>query len=532
MFKELNNYFKFNISSKDLRLVLKLFIILLFSAIYLPHCFIIIEDFGLISGYEVDAGSLISSMESLLNKYNMNKSYHSKYYGWSYLSINYFIIKIAIFISNGYILEHKIYLYFLIRFTLFLIGLASAIVFCEVVLRIFKSCFLALIASILYIFNFIDSYYFYMIHPETTGVLFLLLSLLCLIKINEDTNKHIKYYFLTLVFLVIASLSKQIFFIISLPILAVAVYKIFIFRKESLKIFLHSSFFRKITIYTPIISIFILLLIHPHFLFKLKDSIGYQIEIKNYFTSDGVSYNFSKSFLLWINLFLSNKIFLFFIITFPFAIFVAIKQNINSRNFNYSLFLFNSFALVAITLMIFSMNRVYIVASYLYPISPFFILYIISIISFLKNRVNKAIYAKILCFVVLILLSFFIFISVKTSLNKSLSRYNAKESISYLSYTYILKNAKDNEKFVYDHFVAFPSSMGKRGCHYWQGCGVDYIEEYNPDYVIFNDKYSINGKMIKETERLIRYVSEHNMKLYDTILSKKDGITLLIYKKR
>jgi hypothetical protein len=66
------------------------FILLLFTILYLPHAFILVDDLGLIIAYEYDPGSHISAIEQLLTSYNnLHAGYHSKFYGWTYFSINF-----------------------------------------------------------------------------------------------------------------------------------------------------------------------------------------------------------------------------------------------------------------------------------------------------------------------------------------------------------------------------------------------------------------------------------------------------------
>ena len=71
---------------------------------------------------EIDPKSINNAIDGLTtgpNYYNMNDQYHSSFYGWSYFSLNFMIVMIAkIFTLTG-----EVYTNFIIRFTLFLIGL-------------------------------------------------------------------------------------------------------------------------------------------------------------------------------------------------------------------------------------------------------------------------------------------------------------------------------------------------------------------------------------------------------------------------
>ena len=72
----------------------KLILVIVFTILYLPHCFIMVSDISLITAYEVDPGSIIDSIEKLYSGkiYNMLNGYHSKFYGWTYISINFWLL--------------------------------------------------------------------------------------------------------------------------------------------------------------------------------------------------------------------------------------------------------------------------------------------------------------------------------------------------------------------------------------------------------------------------------------------------------
>ena len=123
-----------------------------------------------------------------------------------------------------------------------------------------------------------------------------------------------------------------------------------------------------------------------------------------------------------------------------------------------------------------------------------------------------------------------------------MGRLDYKNSIAFRTYEYINNNVKPGDKIAHDHFVAVPDKMHNISCHFWRGCGTDYIDEFNPNYVIFNPDFSFNGKSI-ETKRLARYVKDHNMVLIGKITSLQfnvvdiginnndNSIGVLIYKK-
>src|SRR5215211_5127815 len=106
----------------------RIVLMILFTVLFLPHVFIAVEDVTLLRAYEVDPGSIVDSIESLYQRssfYNMNVSYHSRFYGWTYYWIN-FILVAPVYILMALRLLHGYYFFLVsIRFVLFLIGLVS-----------------------------------------------------------------------------------------------------------------------------------------------------------------------------------------------------------------------------------------------------------------------------------------------------------------------------------------------------------------------------------------------------------------------
>jgi hypothetical protein len=125
---------------------------------------------------------------------------------------------------------------------------------------------------------------------------------------------------------------------------------------------------------------------------------------------------------------------------------------------------------------------------------------------------------------------------MKSTFHDLLVRLDYKNSISFKTYEYI-NNIRSGDKIAHDHFVAVPFDMNNISCHFWHGCGTDYIEEFNPTYVMFNPNFSFNGPS-KETLRLKKYIKDHNMKLVSKIASRQgninggdDTVQVWIYKK-
>jgi hypothetical protein len=176
------------------------------------------------------------------------------------------------------------------------------------------------------------------------------------------------------------------------------------------------------------------------------------------------------------------------------------------------------------------LSRFIIDKMYFAPIYPLFILNILAFLIFLarnlKNQkivsVSKIVFSTLI--VLLIASNFYV------SLPVAYSRFNFKEETIYKVYQYIEEEIPDGSKIAYDHFVAIPENKIIESCHYWRGCGTDYIEEFDPDFVMFNMDWKFGGGINPSTQRLMDYVEDHNMVLVE-IIGEKPNAQVWVWKK-
>lgn len=509
---------------------LLLSLILFFACMYLPHVFILVKDIGLISAYEVDPGSHIDAIENILKgyRYNMHAGYHSKYYGWTYFSINYFLLAPIKMFCSLFGIENKFYLYVSIKLIFFSIGLMSLIAFYMVTKKIFSSKVLPFLAGVIYVLSDAGYQYFYFIHPETTGTMFMLFAVLCLLHFI-DNPKNYRLYFYGLMFLVLASLSKQIFFFVSLPILFSFLHFHRLDQKKKLFNLIFSKDFYRILSYSSIIALCVLFIIHPFAFIQIKRFIAYQQEFRMFVSGDNVL-SLTSACKIWLKIFTGIPIVMLSFCLFPISIIWASACYLKSKQSGYYLYLVNAVALIVLSFMIASGNRLFPWGAYIQPLYPFFILNLLALVSFAYNaKPQKLKFLKVFAtmfFTYFILLS--ICFSIYNTIPRVFDRLDYKDSVAYLTYNFIQKNLDGNDRIAYDHFVALPSSMKDQGCHYWTDC-ANAIEDFNPNYVMFNNDWTLHGKQMKETKRLIKYVEDHNLQLVEEL--KTDTIKILIYKK-
>jgi hypothetical protein len=517
----------------------------IFSFLYLPHAFILIQDINLLSAFEVDPGSIVASINDLFNKpiYNMLNGYHSKFYGWTYFSINFLLLtplKILLYLFG---IKSQTPILFAIKIIYFSIGLLMVLAFYQVLNKLSRDRLL--IINFLFSFLFIVSsvhYVFYFIHPESTGALFIFLGISSLLLFIKESK--LLLYYTGVIFLVMASLAKQTFFIAALPILFCF---IDVYRKKinmSPSPFLTSSHFFKLLKNTFYLSLLVFFIIHPYAFIKPIEFLKFQYSLSQSFSSAGeVSYMHSIN--SWVSVIKYNPLMYFSLISLPLAIPFAFFMHKKSNLYEYFLFSVNGIAAIFIFLFVAYGNRLVYYDAYLFPCYLFLFFNIFGIVQFLIIETKKFKFLLFREFFYITSISFFLFfiaVGLKSTLHDSMGRLDYKNSIGFRTYEYINNNVNPGDKIAHDHFVAVPDKMNNISCHFWRGCGTDYIDEFNPNYVIFNPDFSFNGKSI-ETERLARYVKDHNMVLIGKITSLQfnvvdvginnndNSVVVLIYKK-
>lgn len=494
----------------------RIILIVIFTILFLPHVFVVVNDMNFVIAYEVDPGSIISSMISLhQNYYNMNEGYHSSLYGWTYFSINYFLLtpiylaKLLNFVTDDY------YFFVGVRLIFFTIGLASALAFFEVAKRTLKQNILSFLAVILYIASPVVFYFFYFIHPETTGLLFLFVSILCLIRYNEGMAKDYRWYTFGLLSLVLSVLSKQVFFFTAPPVIFLYIYIYCHHHNKPIFRFLMSKQFANVLFASVAFSIIIFFVINPFAFFQPKTFIANQLAIFSDQTQDTLTtLTRSEAIEAWVRIVKTIPIIYMSILFSPLTLLGAGVFGRNQR-VGQMFYVANILSAVFFIILYSISARLNMAKTYFAPIYPFFVLNLLAVPIYIVRKWNTSL-IKFLTVAPLTYFLFFILVGDFTvSLPAGYTRLMYKNTSIYKVYTYIEENVPNGSKIAYDHFVAIPSDKGIISCLYWRGC-ADYIEEFQPDYVIFNINHTYNGDY-PPTERLTKYIKDHHFILIDTI---------------
>jgi|688.fasta_scaffold73659_3 hypothetical protein len=505
--------------------IYKFLLFLVFSALFLPQTFILNEDVNLILAYEVDPGSIIVSINNLFNfpYYNMFNGYHTTAYGWTYASLTFLFLlpfKIIFFIFK---IDSISYTVILIRFFFYLIGLFSAFILFRLCRKVLgtNNLVISFFIVILYIFSPFSKL-FYFLHPETTGILFTFLAVNYLLDYENKSQK--KFYYYSLICLVLATLSKQQFFISSFFL---SIFLIFLFFNKNKNNFCVPYFFKEIT-KAFLLSLLVFFLVHPYaFLMPLK-FIFLQGALALSFSSAKNNINFTDALILWINLYKSHPLFLFLIIlNLLNIIIIFVKKHLIFDKILNIIFLL----IIFFSLIYFSVgNKANISFDYFQAI---YAVIFFQLLFFLKNVFDNRFFNKSqLKILIIILLCIYPLNNFNSTVKGIQERFSYKEGLAYKSYEYIKENLSINDKIAHDHHVAIPFSMKNISCHYWHSCtNYNRILDSNPNYIAFLDPLpvwgwsdNLQGKALKQ------YAEDKKMKLVKTINDKSSNSKILIFK--
>ncbi len=520
MYSEIVSHFRLlSVDKKNLLKYLsspyRIALISIFTVLFLPHVFVVVKDINFVMAYEVDPGSMIQSILSLYqHSYNMNAAYHSSYYGWTYFSINFFLLLPVYVVTALKIVPNDFYLFVSIRFLFFMIGLASVLAFFEVAKRTLKHNFLSFTCALLFIASPAVFLYFYFLHPESTGLLFLFLGVLCLLKFNDGKAENYRWYTFGLLSLILSALSKQVFFITAPPILFLFYYLYCHYHNISILRFAVSRRFAKILLSSILLSVLVFFIINPYAFIQPKIFITNQTFMFST-QSQGTLFDMQiQAIKQWLEIIKAMPIIYVSIITIPFTLLgtIIFWRDQKAGKIFYIVNIIGA----ALYITIISVSASILVQpGYFAPIYPFFILNLMSIPLYIIRKWNVSL-IKLLTIIPLIYFLFFVLVGdFFVSIPMGYARLMYQNTSIYKVYTYVEDNVPDGSKIAYDHHVAIPSDKGIIGCHFWQGCGTDYIEEFQPDYVIYDENWTCCGDT--STARLTKYVNEHHFILIDTI---------------
>jgi hypothetical protein len=422
------------------------------------------------------------------------------------------------------------YIFVAIRFIFFLIGLASVLAFYEVARRVLKHTLLAFLAALLYIASPTVFRYFYFLHPETTGLLFSFLGVLCLLKFNDEKAQNYRWYTWGLVCLVLSALSKHFFLVTALPVLFLFYYVYCYYRNLSVWKFAFTKQFARIIGLSVLLSLFIFFIVNPYAFLEAPIFIANQI---GFFFGNTQSAQITtiQAIMLWFERIKSVHVIYLSLMLLPLTLLGAIILG-REQKIGRMFYLVNILGSL-LYLVLVSVSMKYIIdVTYLSHVYPYFVLNFISIPLYVIRKWN----VNLIKLLVAIPLGYFLFFVLVADFSATIppgyARLRYKDSLPFKVYSYLQQKIPSGSKVANDHLVGLPANMGLIDCDYWaSACGTDYIEQFQPDYVIFAENWKFNGEFVPGNLRLKKYIKDHNFVLVDTISAEGDPLTISVWKK-
>ena len=222
------------------------------------------------------------------------------------------------------------------------------------------------------------------------------------------------------------------------------------------------------------------------------------------------------------------------ILSFPLTLWAAGR----SRAFSYPqkiLFTVNALSIAVIALTITALAHLFpgeVGALYLYPLHPFILLHWMAVMSLVwmwdGPVTRRALLGVLGGLGIAVLAQGFVFTTHYLH-----TRADYRATMTYHVYAAIQQDVPPGAKIAHDHFVAVPEGYGS--CHYWNDCSrPELLAAYDPDYVIFNQDFLINGKPQVNTAILAAFVREHGYHkvgaISGPVLGQEDA-TVTLYKR-
>lgn len=462
--------------------------LIIYSAFYLPLCFINNDYFNFLSAFHIDSGSIIASIFTIMNKdifYNQNMGYHTSYYGFPYNSLLFFIFSLLRKIFHLSVVDNfsifataaRIASFFISFLTIYFTFILSS--------KIIKNNFFSFLVILFLAIYPGFSFYISLIKPDILALLFLTLSFLLLyLYINKTKPRH---YIFAIVFASLATFTKQQYIFISIPLVLA-----YFLKEKYVKInYLSLKLFFIYYLKAAIIIIPIFFLIHPFLFINFSYFFGRQIELTG-MTSAPIIENFN----FWKGLYFRYPITLlgFFIaLSTTITYYFERKKEVTKK----IIFLFSVFSLLYILWLTFFVGPIRSNA-YLLPFFSFISINVFNVFSRLLifKKSNNIAIIKVLRMLIFFIFFVVLVISIKNMLDDTIfgvkGFYNFKKSFQ----VYVVKDIMlippvskklNKTKIIFTASLPFPQYKFKEAKNIWQfnfgKTFIDEIKSYDPDII-------------------------------------------------
>lgn len=475
-------------------------------------------NISLLGALGVDHASMLDSMIKMLNLntlYDQTTGYHSSYYGWTYFAISFIFLAPIKLIAWALGINSYLPIYIGLKVLHLLYGLLAGISF-YYLLGKFTTNIYALVGVLIMALCSPITIYHYRFHPETVGVFFLNLACIYLINLARR-NKLIKKdlfcnYLMILLFLVLSTLAKPTFILITAPIY-LCLLSVYI-RNLGKPIFsyLKSNDFKKFFAKSIGWSLVIFFIINPFFFIKLKEAIWRQLDnVHAHAVAPKILWH--ESIAAWISTIASDP-FITFSILATVIVVVCLWLNKKMERFLRNNLLFVQFAVLGYILFVILSFKLSSTSIYLIPIWPLLAINSIVLISYIAKRLPLPSGANAtLSLMIIAIMSFGNF---KANLTGIEDFANYKEGVQYKIFAYIKNNIPNGSSIMHDHYVSIPDGKDIKSYHYWQN-SIDTLRDIETNYIIFNPELKFNNHYQEATLILKEHVKNHSYKKMQTI---------------
>lgn len=529
----------------DADYIARLAIVAVMAAVFLPHVFIATHDINLITAFEVDPGSIFYAIDDLYrpgDSYNMLNGYHSKFYGWSFYAIVFWLYSPFHYIFSLDGIGDNVTRYTLYRFIFLTIGVMGVLSLYTVIRRLAPKLPALFGFAIILVFLFsanVHSYVF--VKTDSTGTLFFLLAVWAgwlLLSKNEK-----RFFYVAVICMSLSALSKQIFFFLNSPLFVFCLFymqslhsKPLDFNKLAYWVRLGNDFLKAL-----LLGMAVAFVIHPYAFLDLQKFLTFQSELASNFRGN---IGLTASILAWAEILKEEKLysFIFFYIV-PLNSVAFAYSFWSRRDLKYVYFLVLNLCMVLCFFMVGLGNHYLMTIHYLTPILSLLIINQAWFVQYLVCLKWWPVRNVVVASAVLLFggLGISDWAMHKTVLD---TRLNFDESVAYKTYQFISRLPLDADgklpRIAHDHVVAVPIAHNSSSCHIWRGCGDgDYIEAFKPQYVLIQETVVFGPDA--QHNRLLRYVRENDMQqitkiegtilnLVDVSLRKSNKSVVYVYK--
>ncbi len=516
------NFFT-NVKNKKFFNLSLFLLIAIFFILYFPQIFILNENLNTIKVFEVDASLMIDSVLQHLQTYNLQLGYMSQFYGWSYFFVNYIILKPLLIILNILNISLDISLsIFLIRTIFFCISLGSVLALYYLLKTFFKKDeIVPLLGTTLYVLNGLKTKLFVDVKPETTGLLFLFVAILFLLKFidtNKDKLKKIfLYYILGMFFATLSVLAKQSFVFMFFLIVFLFYWEYTI--KFNLKFWqgIINKKTIKIIIFTFVLIVLTIFIVYPHlFRHPLNFLHSQKILLKDHGNSGELVLRGKDLYFKWIET-IFNNIFLKISL---FSSVISLTVLTFSKKFTYKrLLIIFIISVPFITFLICRNSGLFINPTYLLPMFPIFIFALLFPFFMIKN-IKQSFFKLPTLIIYGYLFTFMLLSNLFGIRNDLLERKNYKTSDTWTISKYISQNIPNNSKLAISQEILVPSNdnFSYKTCHWWNNCGSwQQLVNFEPEYLIFNINEEYNNIKPSYYNNYIKYINDYSFQEFYNI---------------